>query len=391
MASAWQVQDAKHATLTWTLHPLSYVAQVSAGGSLANSLVGLARLGTPRMSSSPLRVAMAGCVGGTDALGTFARGQLQQAGVEVLSACPSGQTTGTVMVLSTPDAQRSFLSCFSNEDSVQLTPELQHAVACSKLLVIEGYLWELPGAAEILPELVQLARSVGTLVALTAGDAGVVQRHGGKVLETLAAGVDIWFCNAAEAEALLGHLPAQQQQPAAAAVSEQQAVSSSSNSSSKDAGLSVQQVAQQLSHLCPMMVVTDGSKGSYVTAFDELLVVPPYWSTDPPVDTTGAGDAYAAGFLYALLAGADLVTLGQSAARTASAVISRHGPQLLLEDAAMVVQAVAGAVAGGAAAASEQGVGLRGLLGGRATVLGGQAGPDAFPTGPSGLLAGPQV
>jgi sugar/nucleoside kinase (ribokinase family) len=293
------------------------------------------------------------------------------------------------MVLSTPDAQRSFLSCFSNEDEVQLTPELQHAVASSKLLVVEGYLWELPGAAKVLPELVRLARSVGTLVALTAGDAGVVQRHGEKVLETLAAGVDIWFCNAAEAQALLGHLPSrnqqQQQQLEAARNDASAAVTSegepSPSSSSREAQLSVQEIAQQVSHLCPMMVVTDGSKGSYVMAFGELLVVPPYWSTEPPVDTTGAGDAYAAGFLYALLAGADLVTLGQSAARTASAVISRHGPQLLPEDAAKVVQALAGVVG---ASVSDQGMAFRGLLGG-------QAGGDGFPAGPSGLLAGPQA
>ena len=61
----------------------------------------------------------------------------------------------------------------------------------------------------------------------------------------------------------------------------------------------------------------------------------------PFIDTTGAGDAYAAGFLYGLLSGADLVALGQSASRTASAVISRHGPQLQQEDAEHVAAGVA--------------------------------------------------
>jgi sugar/nucleoside kinase (ribokinase family) len=124
---------------------------------------------------------MTGCVGGSDALGEFARAQLQAAGVDVVGPGPTSNATGVVMVFTTPDAQRSFLSSFSSEDSLHMSQQLQDAAASARLLLIEGYMWETQGAAEAIPALVRHARSVGTLVALTAGDVGVVERHGAKV------------------------------------------------------------------------------------------------------------------------------------------------------------------------------------------------------------------
>jgi hypothetical protein len=113
--------------------------------------------------------------------------------------------------------------------------------------------------------------------------------------------------------------------------------SPASNSSSSVQQPSGMDAALQLASACPMVVVTDGSKGSYITALGQLVVVPPYWSAKPPVDTCGAGDAYAAGLLYGFLCGLDLHSMGHLAAKTASAVISKHGPQLSPEDAEWVV------------------------------------------------------
>lgn len=102
-----------------------------------------------------------------------------------------GGTTGTVMVFCTPDAQRSFLSCIPNDEVVVLTPELLQAAARSRLLVIEGYLFDLPGASEALPALVEAAKAAGTVVALTMGDAGVGEwvrgRDGGRAIRC-------WVC-----------------------------------------------------------------------------------------------------------------------------------------------------------------------------------------------------
>jgi hypothetical protein len=211
-----------------------------------------------------------------------------------------------------------------------------------------------------------------------------------QVVEAIAAGADIWFGNEAEAAALVQHMHAQQaEQQARAALEQQQqrdaapspdtledeeldftamqlerlgsaaannkAAGSNGSSSSSTSGsspaspvvnnnssssgqqLSGMDAALQLASACPMVVVTDGSRGSYITALGQLVVVPPYWSTQPPVDTCGAGDAYAAGLLYGFLCGLDLHSMGHLAAKTASAVISKHGPQLTPDDAEWVV------------------------------------------------------
>jgi sugar/nucleoside kinase (ribokinase family) len=250
------------------------------------------------------------------------------------------------------------------------------------------------------------------------------------VVEAIAAGADIWFGNEAEAAALVRHMHAQQaEQQARAALEQQQQqrdasspdtledeeqdftamqlerlgssavnnmggaggsgsssssasgsspaspVVNNNSSSSSSQQLSGMDAALQLASACPMVVVTDGSKGSYITALGQLVVVPPYWSTSPPVDTCGAGDAYAAGLLYGFLCGLDLHSMGHLASKTASAVISKHGPQLTPDDAEWVVaglrkvskpgvvaaadtqQAAAGGVAADAAATAKAAVG----------------------------------
>lgn len=379
-----------------------FVMQVNAGGSLANTLVGLSQLSaaqnratacrssrssaaansTCRSSSQQVKVAITGCVVGNDVLGEFAQEQLETAGVEVVSTQPpSSSATGVVMVFTTSDAQRSFLSSFSNEDRIVLTEELKATVARARLVVIEGYMWEVQGSAEVLPEIIQHARSCGTLVALTAGDASVIERHASKVLSAIATGVDLWLGNEAEAAALVRHIKQQQHHKlqqqssvdnnAAQQLAMQPLWADAHRSSSDDLNNQLQHVANlqhhydstlspgqecalELSSICPMVVVTDGSRGSYITASGQLVVVPPYWSPLPPVDTCGAGDAYAAGLLHGFLNGLDLHGMGHMAAKTASAVISRHGPQLLSEDADWVAAGL-GKQSGAAAAPAVRG------------------------------------
>jgi len=380
--------------------------RVSAGGSLANTLVGLARLG--RASGRPLRVAMGGSVGGDDALGALARGALRAAGVTQVSPPPppaspacARHETGTVIVVTTrSDAQRSFLACFPPDASLERenraaeqaaaraeekaaaaaatsgaeaaaadaaaapspTSPLRAAARDTGFLALEGYVFELPGAAEALPALAALARASGARVALAAGDAGVVRRHRAAFAAVLRAGVDVLLANAEEAEELLEIARAQPgdggnappRPPARHA-----AGASSAAASSPAAAPRAEAAARELSAACggALVSVTDGSRGAYIACAGRLAVVPPCWSREAPVDTTGAGDAYAAGLLWSLLsqrqeegAGAsggggggvwppDLHALGAAARRAAAAVIARVGPALTEEDAARVVAA----------------------------------------------------
>ncbi|GAB4822062.1 hypothetical protein N2152v2_009108 [Parachlorella kessleri] len=330
--------------------------QVCAGGSLSNTLMALARLGQAAgaRGGRPLRVAMAG-VCGEDALGSFYAAQMRKAGVEVLSEPVPGANTGTVVVLTSPDAQRTMLSYLGTPCQVPLDARLEAAIARSRVLVVEGYLWELPGAAEAIGKAIEAAQKHGTIVAMTAGDAGVVERHHSEMWQAIDRGIDLLFTNRTEAEALCKYLPAQQQQQqqqqqsAEAPQQQHQGALDSvlktldldsldghphhhhSKSSGSHAGgvcSAAEAAALRLGPHCSLVVVTDGSAGSHLTALGQLHTVPPCWAPTKPVDTCGAGDGYAAGLLYGFLRGFDVASMGRVGARVASAVISHIGSAL---------------------------------------------------------------
>jgi hypothetical protein len=75
--------------------------------------------------------------------GAFHNAQMRQAGVQLLSRPSPGSATGTVVVLTTPDANRTFMSYLGSSQELQLTPQAESAIASTRLLIIEGYLWEM--------------------------------------------------------------------------------------------------------------------------------------------------------------------------------------------------------------------------------------------------------
>ena len=279
--------------------------KVTTGGSLSNSLVALSRLG-----GSKLDVGMVGLVG-SDPVGSFYRAKMDRAGVSFLSEATHA-TTGTVVVLTTPDAQRTMLSHFpdapsSDEDEVSvLAPGVVDTVARSRVLLAEGYLLECgPAVVRSLLESMRLAQAHGTLTCPTLSDTSVVNKHKAKLWRAIREEglVDIVFANASEAVALTGEAA-----PEAAALA----------------------LAQ---HTRVVSVVTDGHRGSHLAGMGASQLVPPYWMPKGPLDTCGAGDAYAAGALYGLLGGASIRGMGYAGARVSSTVISQSGARLKAEDA----------------------------------------------------------
>ena len=239
---------------------------------------------------------------------------LDKAGVAVLPTSAEGMGhTGTVFVLASSDASRSFLSFFKSE-RLDVSPALRRAISNSRLVVVEGYLWELPNAAATIAEVVAVARAAGTQVALTAGDPGVVSRHREEILKVLQSGGKdtLFFSNREEACALQG----------------------------KGRDCSARDVAAELGSMCSVAVVTDGSCGSYVSCMGQVHTIPPVEAPlhDTVVDTCGAGDAYAAGFCFALMMGHDCEASGRFASSTAARIIGRHGAQLLEAEAAELVE-----------------------------------------------------
>lgn len=297
--------------------------KISPGGSLANTLVGVARLGAA--AGFPLSVALGGG-SSPDALGRYFCRTLSEAGVSVVDTNREEEeeeeeideksrrgTTGTVFVLPSQDGQRSFLSFFA-EEQMSDTNILRMEVNRAALVVVEGYLWGMPGAPEAIAGVVAAAQSSGTRVAFTAGDPGVVARHREAILKVLASpgGSEVsLFANREEACELLGH----------------------------NRACSAASAAAELGTIFRVAVVTDGGNGSFVSCPGHpVMAVPPAEVPLPGVvDTCGAGDAYAAGFLFATMAGHACDVAGRFASEVAARVVSRHGAQLSEVEAMQLV------------------------------------------------------
>ncbi|KAB1205022.1 hypothetical protein CJ030_MR7G004195 [Morella rubra] len=270
---------------------------------LSNSLVALARLGSRPIGGPALNVAMVGSVG-SDPLGSFYRAKLRRANVHFLSEPIKDGTTGTVIVLTTPDAHRTMLSYQGTSSTVNYNPSLASIISKTNILVVEGYLFELPDTIKTMTKACEEARRCGALVAVTASDVSCIERHYDDFWEMVGNHADIVFANSDEARALC-------------------------HFASKESPISA---ARYLSHFVPLVSVTDGPRGSYIGVKGEAVYIPP--SPCVPVDTCGAGDAYASGILYGILRGmSDLKGMGTLATRIAATVVGQQGTRLRVQDA----------------------------------------------------------
>ncbi|WVZ57727.1 hypothetical protein U9M48_008076 [Paspalum notatum var. saurae] len=286
--------------------------KAAAGGSLSNSLVALARLGSSRSAGYPeLKIAMAGSVG-SDPLGSFYRAKLRRANVHFLSKPVKDGTTGTVIVLTTPDAQRTMLAYQGTSSTLSYDSDLANLVSKSNVLIVEGYLFELPHTIEAIRQACEDAHKNGSLIAVTASDVSCIKRCYNDFWDIVGKYADILFANANEARAFCE-------------------LSSTDNPMS---------ATRYLSHSIPLVSVTDGVNGSYIGVKGEAIYIPP--SPCIPMDTCGAGDAYASGILYGILRGAsDLKGIGLLASRVAAVVVGQQGTRLRVQDADRLAESFA--------------------------------------------------
>ncbi|KAH6776801.1 pfkB-like carbohydrate kinase family protein [Perilla frutescens var. frutescens] len=282
--------------------------KAAAAGSLSNTLVALARLGAQPIGGPALNVAMAGSVG-SDPLGEFYRSKLRRADVNFLSAPVKDGTTGTVIVLTTPDAHRTMLAYQGMSSRINYDSCLANLMSKTNILVVEGYLFEFPDTIKTITMACEEARKCGALVAITASDVSCIERHYDDFWDIMGNYADIIFANSDEARTFC-------------------------HFSSKESPVSA---TRYLSHFVPFVSVTDGPKGSYVGVKGEAVYIPP--TPCVPVDTCGAGDAYASGILYGLLRGvSDLRGIGTLASKVASVVVAQQGTRLRVQDAVKLAE-----------------------------------------------------
>ncbi len=266
------------------------------GGSCANTMAGLAALGA--------RTAYIGKVRDDEFGDVFAH-DIRGIGVAFdTPAATNGAPTARCLILVTPDAQRTmatYLGACVELGPNDVEPDL---IAASGIVYLEGYLWDPPGAKDALRKAVAIAHQYGRQVALTLSDPFCVERHRAEFRALVSNDVDILFANEQEIMALYQ-------------------VSS------------VEEALERLSGRCSVVAVTRSERGSVVLADGNTFAVPAE-PVERVVDTTGAGDLYAAGFLYGLVREMDLPTCARIGSIAAADVISRFGARSEVDLAALV-------------------------------------------------------
>jgi fructokinase len=267
-----------------TLYAAMPPGQESSGGSAANSCAVAAGLGA--------RVAYIGKVA-DDQLGAVFRHDITAAGVHFPTApLAGGAPTARCLILVTPDGQRTmntFLGACVALNEADVDSAL---VASADVIYLEGYLFDPPAAQAAFRKAAKAAHTAGGRVALSLSDAFCVHRHRDAFRDLVAHHVDILFANEAEITALYER-----------------------NTFDEAAEAVRQDVA--------LAVLTRSEAGSLILQGDDVVRV----AAEPTrvVDTTGAGDAYAAGFLAGLTAGKSLEICGRMGSIAAAEVISHYG------------------------------------------------------------------
>lgn len=255
------------------------------GGSVANSIIGLAQLGG--------KAAFIGCVG-DDRYGLFYESEFEELGIEIGAPVIVEETTGTCVCIITPDAERTMRTCLAVSGHLADRHIDEARIKASEWLFVEGYLFANPNGQGAIRESIRLAKKHGTKVAVTCSEAFVVDVFGDAFREALGQ-TDLLFCNQSEACAV---------------------------AQTKNA----QGAFAKLKGLAPSCVVTDGPNGAYVRHAGAETHVPAF--PCEPKDLTGAGDMFAGAFLYGITHGVAPAQAARAACYLAMKVITQIGARL---------------------------------------------------------------
>jgi sugar/nucleoside kinase (ribokinase family) len=287
------IDEARAASIYKDMGPATEMS----GGSAANTIVGIANLGA--------RAAYVGKIK-DDQIGRLYAHDIRAAGVAFETKPASGgPATGCSYILVTPDGERT-MNTYLGAAQELMPGDIDAAqVAASSILYLEGYLWDPRSAKEAFVKASAIAHEAGRQVALTLSDSFCVDRYRGEFLDLMRKGtVDLIFANEAELQSLY-------------------------QTADFDTAL------KQLRSDTKLGIVTRSEKGCVVASKDGVTAVPAF-PVQRIVDTTGAGDLFAAGFLFGLVRGAGYENAGRLGALAAAEVIQHIGarPQTSLKELA---------------------------------------------------------
>lgn len=258
-------------------------AEVS-GGAAANTLAGLASLGGKAAFVGKVR---------DDQLGKIFTHDMRATGVHFETvAANSGPATARCLIFVTPDAQRTmntYIGACARISNDDIDPQL---VKDSAMTFVEGYMWNDPSSKSAIRHAMKIAKEAGRQIGFSPSDVFCIENHHAEMLE-LVGESDVVFANEAETKALYGVK-------------------------------TFEEAAEAIRGKCKVAVITRGENGSVVVTATETIAVPAAPIREL-VDTTGAGDLYASGFLYGYLRGWSLKACAELGGKCAGEIIQHMG------------------------------------------------------------------
>ena len=268
---------------TEILEKTAHLSQTtSIGGSCGNSIIMLAQLGS--------RVAFAGKIG-EDRYSEEIEANFKASNIlSYLKKHPSG-LTGKTIILVTPDASRTMNTYLGSAQAFSSSDIDKNSIAQSRYIYIEGYLWDTDSQKQAVEKALEIAKETDTKIAFSLSDPFCVNRHKDDFNHLLPY-IDVLFCNEEEGRTLTDkEIP----------------------------GDMVKEIAGKVEEV----IVTLGESGSFIKKDDSVFYMPAV-SVDA-VDTTGAGDSFAAGYLFGLLNEYSSIDCAKIATSCASHIVKQIG------------------------------------------------------------------
>lgn len=272
-------------------------SKMSCGGSAANTVIGVSQFGGKSFYS---------CLVAKDELGKFFLQDLKRNGVSTnltFEACPEG-ITGKVLVMTSPDAERTMNTFLGTSSRLSPANLDENAIVNSSWLYLEGYLVTGSGSMEAMKEAKKIAERNHVKTALTFSDPSMVKYFSAQMEEIVGASVDLLFCNEEEAMIFTG----------------------TDNLSG---------AREKLKGAAKRFAITLGANGAVIYDGDTFIDIEPYKVR--AIDTNGAGDMFAAAFLYGITHGHSYADAGKLASLASCRVVSQFGPRLEPQQARKVL------------------------------------------------------
>lgn len=259
----------------------------TAGGSVANTIAGIGALGLPTAFIGRVR---------DDMLGAFYAQSMVDSGTDFVNApVDDGELpTSRSMIFVSPDGERSMNTYLGISTDLGPSDVPDEVASDTKIMFLEGYLFDKDQGKQAFLEASRQTRASGGMAGIAISDPFCVNRHRADFLRMIGDELDFVMGNEAEVKSLF---------------------------ETDD----LEEALAKTAAMCPLVVCTRSGDGVTIIRRDERVDVPV--QTVVPVDATGAGDQFAAGFIYGLATGASLETCGKMGNACAAEVISHIGPR----------------------------------------------------------------